>query len=74
MVPFSDSPGSYCCMRIQPRVSTYPNSLDVPLRKLITYPAGSDLLIQFGYPSVDDRLNCESNETPGTCAVTPKSK
>jgi hypothetical protein len=74
MVPFSDSPGSSCCTRIQPRVSSYPNSLGVPLRKLITYPPGSGLLVQFGSPFVDDRPNYESNESPGMCAVAPKSE
>jgi hypothetical protein len=45
MVPFSDSPGSYSCTRIQSRVSSYPISLRVPLRKLVTYPL--DLVYSF---------------------------
>jgi hypothetical protein len=74
MVSFLDSPGSFCCTRIQPIVSSYPNSLGVPLRKLVTYPPGSGLLILFGRPSADDRLNYKSNESPGMHAAAPKSE
>jgi hypothetical protein len=53
---------------------SYPNSLDILLRKLVAYSPGFGLLTQFGHPSVDDRPNCGSNESPGTRVVAPKSE
>jgi hypothetical protein len=41
----------------------YPNYLDVPSHKPLEYLLEFGLLTQFGCPSVDDRLNCESSES-----------
>jgi hypothetical protein len=51
-----------------------PNSLDIPSRKLVTYPPGFYLLVQFGRPSANDRLNYGLNESLGTHAVAPKNE
>jgi hypothetical protein len=74
MVPFSDSLGSYCCMRTLHRVNSCPKFLDIPLHKLVTYPSGFGLLAQFGRLSVDGRANCGSNESQEMCEVAPKSE
>jgi hypothetical protein len=74
MVPFLNSPGSCCCTRIHPKANSYPNSLDIPLHKLIAYPPGFGLLTRFGRPSVDDKSNYGSNESPGMRVVAPKSE
>jgi hypothetical protein len=51
-----------------------PNSLDILSHKPITYPPGFGLLTQFSHLSVDDRLNCGSNESQEIHAVAPKSE
>jgi hypothetical protein len=54
--------------------NSYPNSLDIPSHKLVTYPPGFGLLVQFGCLSADGRLNCGSNESLGTRAIALKSE
>jgi hypothetical protein len=46
----------------------------VPSHKPLAYLLESDLLSQFGYSSVGDRLNYGSSESQGKHAVVPKNK
>jgi hypothetical protein len=51
-----------------------PSFEDIPSHKPVAYPLGFGLLTPFGRPSVDDRLNCGSNESQEMRAVFPKSE
>jgi hypothetical protein len=51
-----------------------PNYLDVPLHMPLAHPPRFDLLTQFGYPSVGDRLNYGSSDFQGKHAVVPRSE
>jgi hypothetical protein len=67
-------PGNYCCRRTQPVADTCPTCPGSSVHKLEAYPQESDLPSLSDHRSVDGKLSCGSDTSPGNHVATPRSE